>query len=53
MYCKEKDVIEIGGDSLKSAYFNCIGGASGDMILGAVVDAGVSVSELSQRVKEI
>ena len=37
---------------MKSAYFNCIGGASGDMILGAVVDAGVSVAELSRKIEE-
>ncbi|MEE2885586.1 MAG: nickel pincer cofactor biosynthesis protein LarC [Chloroflexota bacterium] len=38
---------------MKSAYFNCIGGASGDMILGAVVDAGVPVSELSQKIEKL
>ena len=31
---------------MRSAYFHCVGGASGDMILGAVIDAGVSVDEL-------
>ncbi|MCI0439023.1 MAG: nickel pincer cofactor biosynthesis protein LarC [Chloroflexi bacterium] len=31
---------------MKSAYFHCIGGASGDMILGAIIDAGVSVEDL-------
>ena len=33
---------------LKSAYFQCIGGASGDMVLGALVDAGVSVDGLRE-----
>ena len=31
---------------MKSAYFHCIGGASGDMILGALVDAGLAVDDL-------
>jgi len=29
-------------------YFDCIAGASGDMILGALVDAGVTLEALSQ-----
>ena len=29
-----------------SAYFQCIGGASGDMILGALLDAGLSLDDL-------
>lgn len=53
MYCNGGDATEVGGDGLKSAYFNCIGGASGDMILGAVVDAGVAVSDLCQRIEEV
>jgi len=31
------------------AYFNCFSGISGDMILGALVDAGVSLKELKRR----
>ncbi|RJQ14670.1 MAG: nickel pincer cofactor biosynthesis protein LarC [Nitrospiraceae bacterium] len=31
------------------AYFNCFSGISGDMILGALVDAGVSLEELKKR----
>jgi hypothetical protein len=34
---------------MKTAYFDCIAGASGDMILGALVDAGLPVSELARR----
>ena len=34
--------------ALRSAYFHCIGGASGDMILGAVVDAGAPVDEMKE-----
>ena len=26
---------------MKIAYFDCVGGASGDMLLGALVDCGV------------
>ena len=33
--------------SLKSAYFNCIGGASGDMVLGALLDVGVPLEPLN------
>lgn len=33
----------------KSAYFHCIGGASGDMILGAIVDAGVALDDLERE----
>ena len=31
---------------MKALYFDLIGGASGDMILGALVDAGVSIKKL-------
>ncbi|MBN1247354.1 MAG: LarC family nickel insertion protein, partial [Anaerolineae bacterium] len=34
---------------MKTAYFDCIAGASGDMILGALVDAGLPLSELKAR----
>ncbi|MDP6420077.1 MAG: nickel pincer cofactor biosynthesis protein LarC [SAR202 cluster bacterium] len=31
---------------MKNAYFHCIGGASGDMILGAVIDAGAPIETI-------
>jgi hypothetical protein len=34
-------------------YFDCVGGASGDMILGSLVSLGVSVSELSQALSSL
>ncbi len=34
---------------MRIAYFDCIAGASGDMILGALVDAGLSLTELQAR----
>jgi uncharacterized protein (DUF111 family) len=34
---------------MKIAYFDCFSGASGDMILGALLDAGVSLTELKQE----
>jgi uncharacterized protein (DUF111 family) len=34
---------------MKTAYFDCIAGASGDMILGALVDAGLSLDNLRDR----
>ena len=32
--------------ALRTAYFQCIGGASGDMILGALVAAGVPLEDI-------
>ncbi len=34
---------------MKIAYFDCVAGVSGDMILGALVDSGVSLHDLRQR----
>ena len=38
---------------MKIAYFDCIAGASGDMILGALLDAGLSLSELKQTLSAL
>jgi uncharacterized protein (TIGR00299 family) protein len=38
---------------LKIAYFDCFSGVSGDMCLGAIVDAGVSIKELENELKRI
>jgi uncharacterized protein (TIGR00299 family) protein len=38
---------------LKIAYFNCSSGISGDMCLGALVDAGVSIKELEKGLRKI
>ncbi|MBI5676134.1 MAG: nickel pincer cofactor biosynthesis protein LarC [Nitrospirae bacterium] len=35
------------------AYFNCISGISGDMILGALVDAGVSLEALKKELSKL
>lgn len=32
--------------TMRSAYVQCVGGASGDMILGALIDSGVSLEDL-------
>jgi len=34
---------------MKIAYFDCIAGASGDMILGALVDAGLPLADLREQ----
>jgi uncharacterized protein (TIGR00299 family) protein len=38
---------------LKIAYFDCFSGVSGDMILGALVDAGLEVSELEAELSQL
>jgi uncharacterized protein (TIGR00299 family) protein len=35
-----------GSQLMRTAYIDCIAGASGDMLLGALVDAGLSIQEL-------
>lgn len=35
------------------AYFDCFSGASGDMILGSLLDAGLSFDELSHEIKRL
>lgn len=35
------------------AYFDCFSGASGDMILGALIDAGVDPTELGDRLRTL
>ncbi len=36
---------------MKTAYFDCSSGISGDMILGALVDSGLPISKLSKELK--
>ncbi len=38
---------------MKAAYFNCIGGVSGDMVLGALVDAGLSIDTLRRALSNL
>ena len=38
---------------MKIAYFDCIAGASGDMLLGALVDAGLKVERLQEKLKAL
>ena len=40
-------------EQVKIAYFDCFSGISGDMCLGALVDAGVSLQEIEKRLKGI
>lgn len=38
---------------MKIAYFDCFAGASGDMILGALVDSGVKFQDLQRELKKL
>ena len=38
---------------MKTAYFDCFGGASGDMIVGALLDAGVKLSDLRSQLARL
>ncbi|MDP2718816.1 MAG: LarC family nickel insertion protein, partial [Dehalococcoidia bacterium] len=38
---------------MKAGYLDCFAGASGDMILGAMVDAGLSLEKLDRELKKI
>ena len=39
--------------SQKLAYFSCLGGASGDMILGSMVDAGLQLEFLNSVIRAL
>lgn len=38
---------------MKIAYFDCFSGASGDMILGSLIDAGFSLDKLTEELKKL
>jgi uncharacterized protein (TIGR00299 family) protein len=38
---------------MKIAYFDCFSGVSGDMILGALIDAGLKLYELEEELKKL
>jgi uncharacterized protein (TIGR00299 family) protein len=38
---------------MKIAYFDCFSGASGDMILGSLIDAGLSLRRLREELKKL
>ena len=38
---------------MKSAYLQCVGGVSGDMLLGAIIDAGVPVEDLNDAIADL
>jgi uncharacterized protein (TIGR00299 family) protein len=40
-------------DHEKIAYFDCFAGISGDMCLGALVDAGVNLSDIAKELKKL
>ncbi|MDJ0784210.1 MAG: nickel pincer cofactor biosynthesis protein LarC [Desulfosarcinaceae bacterium] len=44
---------ENGGENVRIAYFDCFAGASGDMILGALLDAGLSLEQLRAELAKL
>jgi len=38
---------------MKIAYFDCFSGASGDMILGSLIDAGFNREKLNEELKKL
>ena len=38
---------------MKIAYFNCLSGISGDMIIGALIDAGLNKEKLEQELNKL
>ncbi len=38
---------------MRAVYFDCVAGASGDMILGALVDAGLSLADLELELRRL
>ena len=38
---------------MKALYFDCISGASGDMVLGALIDAGADVNKIRDELSSL
>ncbi len=48
-----KPSIQGGNDRVRVAYFDCFSGASGDMILGSLVDAGLDSAVLARELEKL
>ena len=48
-----QEAIKFSEDSMNIAYFDCFSGASGDMILGALIDAGLSLEQLKNELAKL
>jgi uncharacterized protein (TIGR00299 family) protein len=46
-------ILNRNGTTMKIAYFDCFAGASGDMILGAMLDAGLPLAHLQQELAKL
>ena len=38
---------------MRIAYFNCFSGASGDMIIGSLLDAGLGIEQLDEELSKL
>jgi uncharacterized protein (DUF111 family) len=38
---------------MKALYFDCISGASGDMVLGALIDAGADIERVKDELSSL
>ncbi len=45
--------LRLSGDPMRSAYLQCVGGVSGDMLLGAIIDAGAPVGNLNDAISSL
>jgi uncharacterized protein (TIGR00299 family) protein len=53
IWVKIDSYVSLAGGHMKIAYFDCFSGVSGDMLLGALVDAGLPADKLEAELRKI